>query len=92
MNASQFARGSAVYKCRCCERSTRATGRGDNDHVRLCAECYDLAGEENHLSDTGEFYCQPSEILGLISFLESKGANVSCWNDMKAKAEQLVAA
>lgn len=53
-NASRFAKGSAVYVCRVCKRATRQTGRNDNEHAQLCAQCYDLAGEENHLLDTGE--------------------------------------
>jgi hypothetical protein len=45
-----------VYACGCCKRLTRQTGRGDNEFTGLCAECYDLAGEENSLSDTGALY------------------------------------
>lgn len=90
-NASQFARGSAVYRCRCCNRKTRQTGRGDNDMVELCAECYDLAGEENSLSDTGEFYDSPQNILSMIADVEAKGGDASCWDEIKAKAQALVA-
>jgi hypothetical protein len=31
---------------------TRSTGRGDNEYNKTCAECYDLAGLENHISDS----------------------------------------
>jgi hypothetical protein len=86
MTASRFAKGSALYACRCCSRNTRATGNNDNEHVRLCVECYDLAGEENHLSDNGTFYGSAAEVLGLIAAVESKGGNASCWADLKAKA------
>jgi hypothetical protein len=51
--ANRFAKFSGVYVCRCCGRKTRSTGRGDNENCQLCAECYDLAGIENEISDNG---------------------------------------
>jgi hypothetical protein len=45
-----------TYACACCQHVTRSTGRGDNENAGLCAVCYDLGGESNSLSDTGEFY------------------------------------
>lgn len=50
-NASRFIKGCALYTCRLCGRSTRQTGRGDNENVGLCAECYDLCGLENMIHD-----------------------------------------
>jgi hypothetical protein len=85
-NANRFARGSGVYVCRCCKRSTRATGRGDNDSVRLCVECYELAGEENSLADMGEFYAHPEDVLSLIAAVEDKGGDAAVWDDLKAAA------
>ena len=85
-SASRFARGSAVYTCRCCGRNTRSTGRGDNEHAKLCAECYDLAGEENSLSDTGDFYASKAEVLRLIEAVTAKGGNAACWADLKRQA------
>jgi hypothetical protein len=41
MNNSRFQKGSGVYTC---GKATRATGRGDNEHVKLCAYCYELGG------------------------------------------------
>lgn len=58
--ANQFLRGQSVYTCRCCTRQTRQTGRGDNDNVDLCAECYDLAGWENQFMDGR----QPDDVHG----------------------------
>lgn len=84
--ASRFAKGSGVYECGCCGRATRATGRGDNEHAGLCAECYDLAGEENSLSDSGKFYDSPANVLAMIKAVEDKGGNASEWADLKAKA------
>lgn len=85
--ANRFARGSAVYACRCCDRNTRSTGRGDNELVRLCAECYDLGGEENHLNDNGKFYSSKEEILAMIETVVAKGGNAACWAELKAKAQ-----
>lgn len=48
---SRFSRGSGCYTCRCCGRKTRATGNNDNEHIRLCVECYDIGGIENGISD-----------------------------------------
>lgn len=83
--------GGTTYICRCCKRTTRPTGTGDNDGVRLCVECYDLGGEENHLSDTGELYGSPEQVLRLVREVESKGGNASCWAEIKAHAERVIA-
>lgn len=83
---NRFERGSAVYECRTCGRNTRSTGRGDNELIHLCAECYDLGGEENHLSDNGKFYDSPENVLNMIAFVAAKGGNASVWNDLKAEA------
>jgi hypothetical protein len=39
------------YVCVSCGKKTRATGRGDNEHVRQCARCYDMGGDENAVQD-----------------------------------------
>lgn len=80
--------GGTVYTCRCCKRTTRPTGTGDNDGVRLCVECYDLAGEENHLSDNGCFYDSKANVLAMIAAVEAKGGDASCWADLKAEASK----
>lgn len=80
--------GGTTYVCRCCKRTTRPTGTGDNDGVRLCVECYDLAGEENHLSDNGTFYGSKAEVLANIKAIEDKGGDASCWADLKTKASE----
>lgn len=79
--------GGATYTCRCCKRATRPTGTGDNDGVQLCVECYDLAGEENSLSDTGDFYDTPAQVLNNISSVVAKGGDASCWAELKKTAE-----
>lgn len=83
---SHFVKGQGVYECRCCARRTRATGQGDNDGVQLCVECYDLAGEENALSDTRDFYGSPANVLALIEAVTTRGGNASCWDALKAEA------
>jgi hypothetical protein len=89
-STNKFVRGQSTYTCRCCGRLTRQTGRGDNDLVGLCAECYDLAGEENSLSDNGEFYNGAQYILETIQAVASKGGNASCWDDLKVEALRVV--
>jgi hypothetical protein len=83
---NRFTKGTGVYKCRCCTRSTRDTGRGDNEQVLLCEECFDLGGEENHLSDNGKFYTSAAEVLRLIAEVARRGGNAAHWDDLKAKA------
>lgn len=56
---SRFQKGSGAYKCEGCGKMTRATGRGDCEHVRMCARCYDVAGWVNAVSD-GE--CTVAEV------------------------------
>lgn len=47
MDKSKFAKGSGCYQCEECGKLTRSTGRGDNEKVKLCAECYEQAEQEN---------------------------------------------
>lgn len=77
--SSRFAKGSGVYTCNCCGRQTRSTGRGDNENLKLCAECYELAGYDNQVSDYGVDSLTPNqlaEIRQLINTITSKGATV----------------
>lgn len=48
---NRFIKGSGCYKCACCGKLTRSTGRGDNENVDLCERCYDIGGDENAVSD-----------------------------------------
>jgi hypothetical protein len=50
--------------------------------VDLCAPCYDLAGEENHISDTGSLYGSTQEVLSLIEEVAKHG-DASCWDDVQ---------
>lgn len=101
--SSRFAKGSGVYTCNCCNRQTRSTGRGDNEHARLCAECYDLAGFDNQVSDEGIGSLTPenlSDIRTLIATITSKGGEVdsdfqallNATEENKAEADKFEAA
>jgi hypothetical protein len=72
---NRFERGTGAYKCRCCGRGTRSTGRGDNENVMTCAECYDLAGIENAITDGVE----PEDNPGTVKEVNA------LWNAIKAK-------
>jgi hypothetical protein len=43
--------GKSTFKCEVCERMTRDTGQGV-DH--LCYECFEIAGYDNQVNDSGE--------------------------------------
>lgn len=66
---ARFQKGSGVYTCRCCGHKTRDTG-GDGSDERLCDLCFELQGEVNHLSDTGELY--GPDVAGLMGQLNSR--------------------
>jgi hypothetical protein len=53
--SNRFTKGTALFHCNNCGRGTRDTGRGDNEGVGLCEQCYELAGYENQLQDGKEF-------------------------------------
>lgn len=83
--------GGTTYICRCCKRTTRPTGTGDNDSVQLCVECYDLAGEENHFDDNENFYSSPESIIKMIESVKAKGGDAKCWDKLKETAEKIIA-
>jgi len=51
--SSKFGIGGC-YTCEDCGRKTRSTGRGDNEHCKMCVQCYDRSGVENTMADEGE--------------------------------------
>jgi hypothetical protein len=51
LSRSRFQKGSGCYTCKVCGKRTRSTGQGDNEHVRLCVNCYEKAGDENDVTD-----------------------------------------
>lgn len=50
---SKFQKGSGVFVCRICNRSTRAVQCGSAALIELCQSCYDVEGERNQHSDDG---------------------------------------
>lgn len=74
--ASRFQQGSGCFICRVCKRNTRSTGRGDNEHVTLCEQCFDLSGEVNALSDMGEL-CSLAGARSSMKFLTAKGIDAA---------------
>lgn len=70
---NRFQRGSGCYTCSNCKRQTRATGGNDNEHVGLCAECYELAGIENEIADRGQTPERLAEVDRLRQVIISKG-------------------
>jgi hypothetical protein len=74
--SNRFERGSGVYKCANCGRNTRSTGRGDNEINGTCAECFDLGGLENQMSDDGETPELLAEAEALRSRIIEKGGNI----------------
>lgn len=52
MAIKKFRRGESTYTCHSCKKLTRNTG-GDEIGCRLCLDCFNLAGIDNHLTDNG---------------------------------------
>ena len=76
MPANRMKRGTGIYACNCCTRLTRSTGRGDNDNVGLCAECYDLAGYENMLLDGMTLSdADMAHINEMVAYITAVGGN-----------------
>lgn len=48
---NRFQKGSGCYQCVSCKKMTRSVGNGDCEHIKLCVRCYDMAGDENAVSD-----------------------------------------
>lgn len=75
MKANRFKAGSGVYVCRCCKHNTRDTG-GDGSSLELCDLCYDLAGEENHISDSGgKTYDCAENVKAMLAALDKRNGS-----------------
>lgn len=82
---NRFQKGSGVFTCRTCKHNTRDTG-GDNTDVRLCSLCWDLAGEENHILDTGgKTYDSAENVKALLAALDKQSGEGTA----KAKFEEV---
>lgn len=72
---NKFAAGSGQYQCKSCQRETRSTGRGDNELMKWCEQCFDLAMMANQLSDGSNLtQSQIAEASSMISFLRKTKA------------------
>jgi hypothetical protein len=82
-------RGKSTYNCGCCKRLTRNTG--DEGGVDLCAECYELAGTENEISDNGGLvYTKKESVKHWLDSLTKKGVDVaSVWPEMVALVQEV---
>lgn len=49
---NRFTKGSGCYTCRSCGIKTRDTGY-DGPQIQLCNQCFELAGYDNQVSDSG---------------------------------------
>jgi len=79
LNNSHFKRGSGVYTCRVCSHVTRNTG-GDGANVQACDICFDLAGEENHISDNGGgTYGSTENVKRLLAALDKRNGSGTAW-------------
>lgn len=76
-----FTKRSTTYNCGVCKRLTRSTGRGDNENVQLCIECYEVAGIENGINDGhyegDELIKAEEDIKRLNAIIVSKGGIIS---------------
>lgn len=73
MAVKSFQRGSSVYVCRCCGRSTRASRDMSEGDIKLCAQCYELAGWENTFSDYGAEEVNVENVTSEFNDLLKKG-------------------
>lgn len=82
-----FALGIGVYLCKCCGRKTRSTifeiARDDNEILKLCVQCYDLAGYENEQSDYGPLSERDQlvvkDLIGQVKKLGGSVEEFSCF-------------
>lgn len=68
---NKFKAGSGCYVCKVCKHNTRDTG-GDGSGVGCCDLCYELAGEENSISDTGRTYASHNNVTGMLASLDTR--------------------
>lgn len=79
---SRFQRGSGVFKCEGCGRSTRKTAATSGHDGRLCEDCFELAGIYNVYQDAGDLAPYFGEIIDRCSSIRAKGGTVDAENAM----------
>lgn len=73
--AKHFQRdGRGVFKCAVCDRNTRITHQDRSSP--LCYECFECAGWENHVQDTGEVEVAQANVAQYVAVIEKKGGNM----------------
>jgi hypothetical protein len=60
-----------MFACNVCGHNTRHTG-GDNADLKLCSLCYDLAGEDNHISDNQKTYESADNVRAMCAALDKQ--------------------
>lgn len=88
MAIRKFQHGQSTYNCRVCKRLTRNTG--DEGQVELCAECYELAGIKNEISDNGplgpDSFTKPETVVKLLGRLKAYGIDLTkTWGEAFAE-------
>ena len=73
-NRNRFTRFEPLFNCSLCNRRTR---NPDHSGTMLCAECYELAGMDNHVNDNGLTLDEKiiSERDALLNAAVSKGGD-----------------
>ena len=80
-------KGSGVYKCGCCGRSTRDDGNGDSVNLKLCTQCFGLGGINNAVSDGDDAaqYCRTvTDLVGQLDALKAPKAQKQ-WGELLSK-------
>jgi hypothetical protein len=72
---SHFQRGAGIYHCRSCTRNTR--GSGDCVSAKLCEQCFEIAGYDNQLNDSGEVATADERKLlnGYLAIIAERGGD-----------------
>lgn len=70
---NRFKAGQGAFQCCDCGRLTRDTG-GDNGSVRLCPQCFEIAGIENSIADG--MYETPEELEEAESEIKALRAQI----------------
>jgi hypothetical protein len=72
-----FTRGAPLFKCHVCRRLTR---NPDHSGTMLCAQCYEIAGLDNHVNDNSVVGDELAKIVaecdGYLAEIGAKGGNV----------------
>ncbi len=84
---SSFGRNTPTYQCAVCGVRTRETGDGESQ-CNLCADCFYIAGEDNHHNDNGTQpdITQHAILQHHLFMIGRKGGNVQAVRDANSFA------